>query len=83
MKFCRFGDDRLGVVEGAFVRDVTPALDTLPACQMILGVAGLVELASSFYTLHPRDIVLAARRLASVPWHRTTGWLPPSMESGQ
>jgi 2-keto-4-pentenoate hydratase/2-oxohepta-3-ene-1,7-dioic acid hydratase in catechol pathway len=31
MRFCRFGDGRLGVVEGAFVRDVTAALDVLPA----------------------------------------------------
>ena len=31
MKLCRFGDDRLGVVEGPFVRDVTAALDVLPA----------------------------------------------------
>ena len=32
MKLCRFGDGRLGVVEGSDVRDVTPALDVLPAC---------------------------------------------------
>ena len=30
MKLCRFGDHRLGVVEGDHVRDVTPALDVLP-----------------------------------------------------
>ncbi len=30
MRLCRFGDGRLGVVEGALVRDVTPALDVLP-----------------------------------------------------
>ena len=29
MRLCRFGDDRLGVVEGAIVRDVTAALDAL------------------------------------------------------
>ena len=33
MRFCRFGEGRLGVVEGALVRDVTPALDVLPACR--------------------------------------------------
>jgi 2-keto-4-pentenoate hydratase/2-oxohepta-3-ene-1,7-dioic acid hydratase in catechol pathway len=33
MKLCRFGDDRLGVVEGTTVRDVTAALDVLPACR--------------------------------------------------
>src|SRR5215216_3265461 len=31
MKLCRFGDDRLGVVEGDHVRDVTAALEVLPA----------------------------------------------------
>lgn len=31
MRICRFGDNRLGVVEGDFVRDVTAALDELPA----------------------------------------------------
>ena len=31
MILCRFGEGRLGLVEGAFVRDVTSALDVLPA----------------------------------------------------
>jgi 2-keto-4-pentenoate hydratase/2-oxohepta-3-ene-1,7-dioic acid hydratase in catechol pathway len=30
MRFCRFGDGRLGMVEGTIVRDVTAALDVLP-----------------------------------------------------
>ena len=30
MRFCRFGDGRLGLVDGAIVRDVTAALDVLP-----------------------------------------------------
>ncbi len=30
MRLCRFGDGRLGVVEGSRVRDVTAALDVLP-----------------------------------------------------
>lgn len=30
MRFCRFGDGRLGVVEGNSVRDVTAALEVLP-----------------------------------------------------
>jgi 2-keto-4-pentenoate hydratase/2-oxohepta-3-ene-1,7-dioic acid hydratase in catechol pathway len=33
MRLCRFGDGRLGVVEGESVRDVTAALDVLPACR--------------------------------------------------
>jgi 2-keto-4-pentenoate hydratase/2-oxohepta-3-ene-1,7-dioic acid hydratase in catechol pathway len=31
MRLCRFGDGRLGVVEGSDVRDVTAALDVLPS----------------------------------------------------
>src|ERR1700691_5410987 len=31
MILCRFGEGRLGLVEGAFVRDVTAALDVLPS----------------------------------------------------
>src|ERR1051326_2411177 len=31
MRFCRFGDGRLGLVEGSNVRDVTSALDVLPS----------------------------------------------------
>ena len=33
MQLCRFDDGRLGVVDGAVVRDVTAALDILPACR--------------------------------------------------
>jgi hypothetical protein len=36
MRLCRFGDGRLGVVEGAKganVKDVTPALEVLPVCR--------------------------------------------------
>jgi len=31
MRFCRFGDERFGLIEGSNVRDVTAALDVLPA----------------------------------------------------
>jgi 2-keto-4-pentenoate hydratase/2-oxohepta-3-ene-1,7-dioic acid hydratase in catechol pathway len=31
MRLCRFGESRLGLVEGSKVRDVTAALDVLPA----------------------------------------------------
>jgi 2-keto-4-pentenoate hydratase/2-oxohepta-3-ene-1,7-dioic acid hydratase in catechol pathway len=33
MRLCRFNDNRLGVVEGGAVVDVTSALDSLPACR--------------------------------------------------
>ena len=31
MRMCRFGEGRLGLVEGTSVRDVTAALDVLPS----------------------------------------------------
>jgi 2-keto-4-pentenoate hydratase/2-oxohepta-3-ene-1,7-dioic acid hydratase in catechol pathway len=31
MRFCRFGDGKLGLVEGSEIKDVTAALDVLPA----------------------------------------------------
>lgn len=33
MRLCRFGENRLGVVDGETVRDVTAALDVLPECR--------------------------------------------------
>jgi len=33
MRLCRFNDDRVGIVDGAQVRDVTSALDVLPAAR--------------------------------------------------
>jgi 2-keto-4-pentenoate hydratase/2-oxohepta-3-ene-1,7-dioic acid hydratase in catechol pathway len=33
MKICRFGENRLGLVDGDLVRDVTEALDVLPSCR--------------------------------------------------
>ncbi len=33
MRLCRFGEGRLGIVEGSTVRDVTAALGVLPACR--------------------------------------------------
>src|SRR3989442_10870349 len=44
MRFCRFGDGRLGLVEGSNVRDVTAALDVLPAYR---------------YPLPPYDVFIA------------------------
>jgi 2-keto-4-pentenoate hydratase/2-oxohepta-3-ene-1,7-dioic acid hydratase in catechol pathway len=32
MKLCRFNEGRLGILDNSNVRDVTPALDVLPAC---------------------------------------------------
>jgi 2,4-didehydro-3-deoxy-L-rhamnonate hydrolase len=44
MRLCRFGQDRLGVIEGENVRDVTSALDVLP---------------SSRYPLPRHDVLIA------------------------
>jgi 2-keto-4-pentenoate hydratase/2-oxohepta-3-ene-1,7-dioic acid hydratase in catechol pathway len=33
MRLCRFGEGRIGLVDGSTVRDVTAALDVLPACR--------------------------------------------------
>jgi 2-keto-4-pentenoate hydratase/2-oxohepta-3-ene-1,7-dioic acid hydratase in catechol pathway len=33
MKLCRFGEGRLGLIDGPVVRDVTAALDVLPQCR--------------------------------------------------
>ena len=45
MKLCRFGANRLGVVEGSCVRDVTAAIEALPCCYR--------------YPLPPHDIFIA------------------------
>src|ERR1051326_8113111 len=42
VRLCRFNDNRIGIVEGSDVRDVTAALDVLPAYRYSL---------SSFYVL--------------------------------
>ena len=44
MRLCRFGENRLGVVDGDQVRDVTGALDELPSCR---------------YPLPPGDMLVA------------------------
>src|ERR1700686_3773608 len=42
MRLCRFGECRLGVVEGADVRDVTAALEVLPSCRYPLATHDLL-----------------------------------------
>lgn len=58
MRICRFNDDRLGVVEGATVRDVTAALDTLPEYRYPLPshdalIANLGKVTARIKTLLP------------------------------
>jgi 2-keto-4-pentenoate hydratase/2-oxohepta-3-ene-1,7-dioic acid hydratase in catechol pathway len=58
MRFCRFGDGRLGVVEGSMVRDVTAALEVLPACRYPLPnhdllIANLAQVAGRARAIAP------------------------------
>ncbi len=58
MRFCRFGNGRLGLVEGSTVRDVTAALDVLPRYQYPLPahdvlIANLGQVAARARELAP------------------------------
>jgi 2-keto-4-pentenoate hydratase/2-oxohepta-3-ene-1,7-dioic acid hydratase in catechol pathway len=59
MRFCRFGEGRLGLVEGPTVRDVTAALEVLPSCRYPLPnydllIAHLDQVAARARELAPR-----------------------------
>ena len=58
MRLCRFNDDRLGLVEGGTVRDVTAVLDALPAYRYPL--PRFDPLIANLDTLRPK-IVAAAK----------------------
>jgi len=72
MRFCRFGDGRLGLVEGAEVRDVTAALDVLPAMRyplptcdvFIANLAAVAERARALAATAP-SVPLAGLKLLS------------------
>lgn len=51
MRFCRFNDDRLGVVQGDLVRDVTHVLEELPALRWPFPQGDL--LIANLYRLRP------------------------------
>jgi 2-keto-4-pentenoate hydratase/2-oxohepta-3-ene-1,7-dioic acid hydratase in catechol pathway len=60
MRFCRFGEGRLGLVEGSSVRDVTAALDVLPSYRHPLPaydvlIANLDQVAQRARTLAPQS----------------------------
>ena len=64
MKICRFNDNRLGLVEGASVRDVTAALDVIPPARYPFPthdafIAHLDEVAARAKELAPSAPVLA------------------------
>lgn len=56
MKLCRFNGDRLGLVEGEFVLDVTPALDVLPSVRWPVPAGDLL-------IAHIDEVIAAALRL--------------------
>lgn len=72
MRFCRFGDNRLGLVDGTTVRDVTAALDVLPASRYPLPaydvfIANLDKVAERARALAPgaASVPLAGLKLLS------------------
>src|SRR6188472_2820775 len=58
MRICRFGESRLGLVDGTDVRDVTAALDDLPAYRYPLPAHDVM--VAHLATLRPRLERLAA-----------------------
>ena len=64
MRICRFGEGRLGVVDGTDVRDVTAALDDLPAYRYPLPAHDI--LVAHLATLRPR-IERLATQAAPIP----------------
>ncbi len=75
MKICRFDDDRLGVVEGEEVLDVTPALAGIPMQRwplaqgdpLLTHIDRVLAAAKSLLPSAPRKPVAAVRLLAPVP----------------
>ena len=72
MRLCRFGDDRLGLVEGTTVRDVTAALDVLPPSRYPLPrydllIAHLDQVAARVREVAPKapSLALAGLKLLS------------------
>lgn len=64
MKICRYNDNRLGLVEGNEIKDVTSALDALPAVRYPLPTYDL--LVANLPTLRPA-IEAAAKSAKSIP----------------
>jgi 2-keto-4-pentenoate hydratase/2-oxohepta-3-ene-1,7-dioic acid hydratase in catechol pathway len=70
MRLCRFGEGRLGVVDGGRVRDVTAALDTLPGYRYPLPsfdvlIANLADLRPHLETLARQSPALDDVKLLS------------------
>ena len=63
MKFCRFDDERLGLVDGNSVRDVTAALDVLPRCSYPLPQHDIFIANLEAVTTRARAVAKDARAL--------------------
>lgn len=61
MRLCRFGDNRLGLVEGAAVRDVTAALDALPGCRYPFPLHDALVAGLDVVATHVRVLASSAR----------------------
>ncbi len=74
MRLCRFGSGSLGEIDGATLRDVTAALDVLPACRyplppydlMIANLDRVIERARAIVADAPRVPLSSARLLSPV-----------------
>ena len=60
MRLCRFGDGRLGLVEGASVRDVTAALTVLPSCSYPLPTHDLLVASLDAVAARAQEIAAAS-----------------------
>jgi 2-keto-4-pentenoate hydratase/2-oxohepta-3-ene-1,7-dioic acid hydratase in catechol pathway len=75
MRFCRFDDNRLGIVQGDEILDVTPALAAIPVQRwplaqgdpLMLHIDRVMAAATSMLVEAPRRPVAAVRLLAPVP----------------
>jgi 2-keto-4-pentenoate hydratase/2-oxohepta-3-ene-1,7-dioic acid hydratase in catechol pathway len=63
MKLCRFDDERLGLVDGNSVRDVTAALDVLPRCSYPLPQHDIFIANLEAVTTRARAVAKDARAL--------------------
>ena len=79
MKICRFDDNRLGLVQGDFVLDVTAALDALPAYRYPLPRTD--QLIENLEMLKPH-ILAAAKGAKSLPLDQVK-LLPPVANPGK
>jgi len=72
MRFCRFGEGRLGLVEGSSVRDVTAALDVLPShryplptCDVLIANLDQVAQRARAIAAHSAALPLESLKLLS------------------